>query len=122
MELVVNSTVDLNDVNEILASHGLEPGGKIQQFVATELVKEFDPYVPFRTGVLKGSAVRELAPPYDEIVYDTPYAARMYYNPQFNFNGAPMRGAYWDRRAYSDVQDRFLGNVQRFVDSGGGSS
>jgi hypothetical protein len=32
------------------------------------------------------------------ISYGVPYARRLYYNPQFNFRGAPKRGAYWFER------------------------
>jgi hypothetical protein len=79
----------------------------------------FDGYVPLRSGTLKGSATRNLAHPYEEIVYDGPYAARLYHNSQYNFNEAPKRGAFWDKRAWADNKDTFLSNLQKFVDKQG---
>ena len=121
MSVEIKVVLDLKPALDILQAHGLEPGGKVQHYIATQLVGMFDGYVPLRSGFLKGSASANLAQPYEEIVYSGPYAARMYYNPQFNFNGAPQRGAYWDKRAWADHSDTFLANLQNYVDRGGGS-
>lgn len=80
-----------------------------------------DPYVPFRTGFLKGSATRHTVIGSGEIHYVAPYAKYMYYgklmvdkitksaySPKYGskeltdvdmkYNGAPTRGAFWDKR------------------------
>ena len=33
-----------------------------------------------------------------DLVYDTPYARRLYYHPEYQFQDAPMRGAFWAER------------------------
>jgi hypothetical protein len=118
MALAVNTSIRMDDAKTILAARGLQPGGRVQQYMTTQLIGIFDGYVPLRTGVLKGSAPRNNAAPYDTIVYDGPYAARHYYNPGYNFNEAPRRGAYWDKRAWADHKDTFLYNLQLYVDRG----
>lgn len=121
MDIKVKVTLEMNDVREILTARGIESGGRVQRYIATQLVGMFDNYVPLRSGVLKGSATRNLASPYKEIIYDGPYAARMYYNPQYRFNEAPKRGGYWDKRAWADNSDNFIRNLQMFIDRGGSS-
>ncbi len=78
---------------------GLEEKGRVQQFVTNEVMRLSDPYVPFdeaglyeMPGRLKGSVHIEDS---TDVVYTTPYARRLYYNPDYNYQGAPIRGAYW---------------------------
>jgi len=115
----VKIKIDLSSVGEILKKRGLESGGKVQRWVTTRLITVFDGYVPLDSGRLKDTATANNAAPYEEIVYDGPYARRLYYNPQYNFNGAPMRGAHWAERAWADNQDAFLSDLQSNIDNGG---
>lgn len=94
--------LDLSGLTDLLRERGLEPGGAVQAFVDSEIIRLADPYVPFRTGALKDSALTNTVIGQGEIVYATPYARRMYYHPEYNFNGAPMRGAYWADRMWAD--------------------
>jgi len=114
----IKATLELPEVAQMVQSKGLNPGGRVQRYITTTLIGIFDGYVPLRSGVLKGSAVRNNAPPFEQIIYDGPYANRLYHNPQYNFNEAPQRGAYWDRRAWIDNKDTFLANLQLAIDTG----
>lgn len=86
----------------LIAARGLEVGGKTQKFIDSEVLLQSSPYVPFRKGVLEGSGTRHTNIGSGKVIYKTPYARRMYYNPQYNFQGAPMRGAYWFERMKAD--------------------
>jgi len=68
------------------------------------LMNEFRPYVPMETGALINSAVLNTIIGSSEIVYETPYAKRLYYNPQYKFSTAANKkaGGFWDRRAMND--------------------
>lgn len=73
------------------------------------MIKLSDPYVPFdeaskyeTPGRLRDSAIQSTLIGSGEVIYDTPYAKWLYYNPQFNFQGAPLRGAFWVDRAMQD--------------------
>jgi len=127
--MTITTKFDMAAVSDILASRGLNPGGKAQQYIAVQLVGIMDNYVPFRTGVLKGSAHRNLSPPYETIIYDGPYARRHYYNAggtdilgrrfgPATFHEAPQRGSHWDKRAWAAHGDMFLRNLQEAVNSG----
>lgn len=80
----------------------LEPGGAVQMFIDNEFIKHCEPYVPRDTGMLADSAWLSTDIGSGQIVYDTPYAQKVYTSPELNFQGAPMRGAYWAERMWAD--------------------
>ena len=88
-----NVKIDLKELDSALAP--LRPGGKVQMFLDTEIIKHCDPYVPRDTGMLAGIGS-------GQIVYNTPYAEKVYTTPELNFQGAPMRGAFWAPRMWAD--------------------
>lgn len=103
--------LDLSGLTDLLRERGLQPGGAVQAFVDSEIIRLADPYVPFRTGALKDSALINTVIGQGEIVYATPYAKRMYYHPEYDFNGAPMRGAHWVERMWADRGDEIIKSV-----------
>lgn len=100
-----DAKLDLSDLQDALERRGLYPGGEVQRFIDSEVIRYCDPKVPFATGVLKDSALTASGIGEGFIVYATPYARKMYYNPQFSFNEAPERGAYWFERAMAEHKD-----------------
>lgn len=99
--------------------NGLKPGGEVQLFVDTEIIKHCDPYVPFDTGMLKGSPLYASRIGYGEIVYDTPYARRMYTAPDdWSFQNGPLRGPNWAGRMWADHGKEILQGAAKI--SGGG--
>ena len=83
----------------------LDPGGEVQTFIDTEFIKHCEPYVPRDTGMLEDSPWLSTDIGSGEIVYNTPYAKKMYTSPELNFQGAPMRGAFWAERMWADHGD-----------------
>lgn len=62
-----------------------------------QVIKDCNYYIPFDTGNLERSALQSSQP--GQIVWDTPYAKRLYYNPQFNFStdkNPNARGMWFD--------------------------
>ena len=50
------------------------------------------------------------------LVSATPYARRLYYHPEYNFQGAPTRGGYWaDRYMQNGGQQEIEDGVRRMV-------
>lgn len=105
MNVKFDASLDFGRVGSTLDDLGLQDAGPVQRFVDSEVVRLCDPKVPFRTGALKNSALYATVIGSGEVVYATPYAARMYYNPQYRFNEAPERGAYWAERMWSESGD-----------------
>ena len=108
MGMSFKTKVLIHDIQKSIAKRGLEVQGKVQQFIDSEVLRLCDPYVPMDTGQLKQSGIRHTRIGSGRVVYKTPYARRMYYNPQYKFQGAPMRGAYWFERMKANHKDQIL--------------
>lgn len=94
--------VDLGNAAKIIENHGLQPGGPVQKFFTSELMRLSDPYVPFRSGPLKNSA--HITQEGDAIIYNTPYARYHWYGKlmvdPITGKGAfydPLSGRFWSR-------------------------
>lgn len=85
------------NTREILERRGIEKGGKVQQFIDSEVLRRCQPYVPMDTGELIRSGIRSTKIGSGEVKYRTPYARRWYYI-KAQFQGAPKRGTYWFER------------------------
>ncbi len=48
--------IDVSDAATMLKNHGLNPGGRVQAFFTSEIMRKAGPYVPFSAGALKNSA------------------------------------------------------------------
>ena len=81
----------------ILLRHGLNKGGRVQQFFTSEVARHCDPYVPMDTGALKNN--KDVTAEY--IHYRSTYAKQQYYTNKGGHNG-PLRGKMWDKRMWSD--------------------
>jgi len=72
-------TIEFDSTDNILARHGLNEGGAVQQFIDSEVIRLSEPYVPFLNGGLRESANLATVIGSGKVVYDTPYAKRQYY-------------------------------------------
>lgn len=86
------------NLDDCIKALGLDEMGRVQTFVTEEVKRLSEPYVPFdivgRTqfpGQLKNSVDVQGT----DVVWHTPYARRLYYHPEYNFQGSPMRGGNW---------------------------
>lgn len=84
--------IELNNLQTILSRRGLQARGPVQQFLASEIVRQSDPRVPFRTGTLKNTV--KILKGGEEIEYNQPYARRQFYEHR----GNGQRGSYWFQR------------------------
>ena len=105
MKIQFDARLELDDLRAALKKRGLTPGGKVQKVVDNAVLRYCDPKVPMDTGMLKDSGPMASAVGDGLLVYATPYAAKMYENPQFHFQGAPERGAYWFTRAMAEHRE-----------------
>jgi hypothetical protein len=64
-------------------SEALRP---VQAALDAQILKDANYFCPEDKGDLQSSAVRESRIGEGELVWATPYARRLYYNPQFNFS------------------------------------
>ena len=115
--------ITLSALDEMLERRGLGPNGAARRLLTVECARQMDPYVPMRQGTLKNTRI--IGPDYVE--YRGPYAhfqhkgllmlgvktgsayaksgePKRYAVPEkeLQYNGAPKRGAYWERRMWAD--------------------
>lgn len=121
-------TVNIN-ASKILKSRGLGSSTKVQQYLASEVRRLSDPYVPMQQGDLKNR--NTIASDGSQIVYTQPYAHYQYYGEvmagrapksytgkKLTYNGAPMRGARWTERMIADKKHELEKNVETFIKRG----
>lgn len=124
----VKVSVAIN-VDKALSKRGLGKSNKARKYLASEIVRLSDPYVPFQQGMLKNQ--KQIAPDGSQIVYTQPYAHYQYYGEvmagrapkhytgrALKYNGAPMRGAFWTERMLIDKGREVLKNVENYIKKG----
>lgn len=94
------------NLDDCIKTLGLDEKGRVQQVVTNEFMKNVQEFVPLDlkpVGENPGQLIDSCHIEDDtDVVWNTPYARRLYYHPEYNFQGAPMRGGYW--------ADRYLQN------------
>ena len=90
----------MDSPDTILEKRGLSKSGKAQAALDSEVLRYADPYVPFRTGMLKESGIAGTVIGSGEVVYNAPYAKKQYYFGRSA--GSALRGRYWIERMKAD--------------------
>jgi hypothetical protein len=114
---------------EILKNLGLGGTNNVQKYIASQVKRLCDPYVPMQQGVLKNNAT--IAADGSSIVYTQPYAHYQYYGKvmagrapkhytgdDLTYHGA-MRGAEWDKRMLADKSKDLERSVDAYIKRGG---
>lgn len=127
-ERLVRITVDINTA-KIMRARGLGGDHRAQVFLASEVKRLCDPYVPMQQGNLKSLAV--VASDGSTLTYTQPYAhyqykgevmagraPKQYTGAKLTYHGGPMRGPQWDKRMMADKRDELVKNVENFVGGG----
>ena len=118
-------TFDVNTA-QILKKRGLGGDNRARIYLASEVKRLCDPYVPMQRGILKNTAVT--AADGSSITYIQPYAHYQYYGEAMagrapkrysgkplHYNGGPMRGPRWDKRMMADKGNELLEGVAKYV-------
>lgn len=118
--------LDIKPVAEILKRHGLQQGGAVTLFLRNEVERYSRPYIPMKTHYLKDNSVEY--PNVYSIKYNVPYARYQYHgkvmvgkapkkvtNKDLQYNGAPKRGAFWDKRMWNDRGKEICKNLEEFI-------
>lgn len=121
----MNVKVDIN-VSKILAKRGIGGDNRARVFLASEVKRLSDPYVPMQQGLLKNNAV--VAEDGSTLTYTQPYAHYQYYGEvmagrapksytgeKLTYHGAPMRGARWVERMLADKRNDLAKSVEAYI-------
>lgn len=83
-----------------------------QEYVDSEVLRRCEPYLPFRDGILRDSGVLATETGSGVVQYATPYAARLYYHPEYHFSTAKHEqagGEWFERMKQADKGDILRG-------------
>ena len=77
--------------------------------VSSEFLTDSNYYIPFREGDLKRSSINFSDFNKGKLVWQTPYARRLFYNPQYNFSkdANPNARGLWAEYAKSQNKDKY---------------
>lgn len=111
---------------KILKSRGLGSDTGARKFLASEVKRLSDPYVPMQQGALKN--ITTIAADGSQLVYTQPYAHYQYYGQvmggrapkhytgdALSYHGAPMRGPNWDKRMLADKSGDLENSLDAFI-------
>lgn len=114
------------DTAKIMRRRGLGGDHRAQIYLASEVKRLSDPYVPMQSGLLKNQAV--VASDGSTLTYTQPYAHYQYYGEAMagsapkqytgeplTYHGAPMRGKEWDKRMMADKSEEIAQNLKTYI-------
>ena len=129
--------IDFNSA-EILRQRGLGGDNRAQKYLASEVKRLSDPYVPMHSGTLKNTAV--IAGNGSSLTYIQPYAhyqytgkvmgpnyltedgewrsgraPKHYTGAALEYSGGGMRGPQWDKRMMADKSEELVRNLKTFI-------
>ena len=117
-------TLKINNAQKIIQRLGIEAKGRAELFLANEVARLSDPYIPFKAGILKNNKQISAG----TIKYSSPYARYQYYgnvmvgrppkrvtNIPLQYRGAPKRGKEWNKRMWIEKGKNITSSLQKFV-------
>ena len=117
--------VDINTA-KILKSRGLGSDNGVQKYLASEVKRFCDPYVPMQQGLLKNQTT--IAADGSQLIYTQPYAhyqyvgkvmagraPKSYTGDDLTYHGAPMRGPQWDKRMLADKSKQLEQSLDAYI-------
>lgn len=111
---------------KILKSRGLGSDNGARKYLASEVKRLCDPYVPMQQGMLKNNVT--IATDGSQLVYTQPYAHYQYHGKvmagrapkhytgdDLTYHGAPMRGPQWDKRMLADKSQDLEKSLDAYI-------
>lgn len=86
--------------------------------IANELLKDANYYCREDTGELERSAIRSSQPEKGLLIWNTPYAKKMYYIGSPSKDRNPNASLQWADRAAKENKDKYNRMLQKLVDQG----
>lgn len=116
----INSSFHLEmDIPRVLAR--FDPRfQRSQAYLDNEVLKDTEPYVPFRTGILARSGQNGTRIGSGEVIYNAPYARSCYYatNRRFRKDIHPQATAQWFEKSKAVNNRKWVDGVNKVMDGG----
>lgn len=89
-----------------------------QKVLDNEVLKDCDEYVPFNTGNLRDSGIRGTRIGSGVVMYNTPYARRVYYGKGARTDKHPKATPQWFEKAKAVHKEKWLELVRKAAQHG----
>lgn len=116
------------NIMQVLENHGLNDGGKAQQYVDKECIERMKEYTPMDSGALMNSVERNSVIGSGELHQVTPYARYQYYgqlyvDPLYQVGGFydPVHDRWWSRPKIKKVPSQRMLNYNQIHNPKAGS-
>lgn len=88
-----------------------------QKYVDNAVIKDCDPFVPFRDGILSKSPTLATKLGSGQVVYNTPYARRQYYVLSYKHNRDkhPQASAQWFEKGKAVHQKNWISGAEKII-------
>lgn len=103
-----NARLELSATSDMLKKRGLVPGGRVQTYIDSEVIRYCDTLVPVDTHTLRKTAKTYSEIGYGTIKYVTPYAKKQYYTNSGERQTEPERGKLWFERMKERYKEQIL--------------
>ncbi len=106
------------DTDKAIKKRGLNENGRVQQFIDSECLRRCnDDYVPFDQHSLIASSFPATQIGSGKIKWNTPYARRLYYHPEYNFSQEhnARAGGYWFEHMKQQYREQILAGAKRIA-------
>ena len=110
-----HANLDMQPTSVILARRGLEEGGRVQQYIDSEVLRLSEPYTPHVTGTLSRSGAGSTVVGSGTVVWGCFYAPYQYYLYGDTRSYDPMRGGHWFERMKADHREEIVRGAQRMA-------
>lgn len=87
---------------------------RTQMFIDSEILRNSDPFVPLKTGMLKRSGITGTRMGTGIIKYTAPYSKKQY----FYGRAKGQRGRKWTRRMWTSQGKKILKNAKKMINRG----
>lgn len=130
----LNIEVKMNSAKKIIKDHGLDEDGKVTKFLRDDVYRLYEPYVSRENGDLyrnvtypNNHSIKHIMP-YSHYMHKGKTAIgasrpkgvkRKISNKPLQYQGAPKRGAEWEKRMMNDRGKEVCKDVENFIERGG---
>lgn len=136
MRVTGKVSIQLNPIQTILRSKGLDPSGAAQRFHTANVLRRIVKYMPYRSGATIKLTVAQSPVVRPYIITDVPYGQYLYHGKvmvgsppkkvtkkdlEYTKTKNPDAGPFWDRRLVAAEGAALRADLQRFIRSKGGT-
>ncbi len=110
-----NGRLELDDIQKIIDKRHLQPGGAVQRFIDSEVIRRCERRVPVQSHTLRKSAKIHSNIGAGKVLYVTPYAKRQYHENTGAKQHEPLRRGKWFENMKNAEKNEILEGARKIA-------